>query len=109
MVTRILYFSIITKQIFVFCCCREPRAWEESSSLPSSLEGQSVEKLNVVMPSVPARDDEDESGDESRRKKRRHEEKKLEKHDRREKRHSRDSDDKKKRKKDKGKRRHDSD
>lgn len=89
---------------------REPRAWEDPSSLPDSgARANSPENVEVSMPSAPAKPEEDDSGDEHRRKKRRHEEKKREKHDKREKRHSRDSDDRKKRKKEKERRRHDSD
>ncbi|KAG8390805.1 hypothetical protein BUALT_Bualt01G0121800 [Buddleja alternifolia] len=81
----------------------------EESSLPSSLKTESVEKMNVPMPTTSARNDGEDSEDESSRKKRKQDEKKRERHEKREKRHSRDSVDKRKRKKDKGKRRHDSD
>ncbi|KAI3472626.1 hypothetical protein Pfo_031278 [Paulownia fortunei] len=81
----------------------------EESSLPSSLKSESVEKMNMSIPTTSARNDEKELEDESSRKKRKHEEKKREKHEKRDKRHSRDSDDKRKHKKYKEKRRHDSD
>lgn len=88
--------------------CRGPRLSEESS-LPSSLKSETVEEMNISVPTTSAGNDEKELEDEGSRKKRKHEEKKREKHEKRDKRHSRDSDDKRKHKKHKEKRRYDSD
>ncbi|KAL5733707.1 hypothetical protein ACOSQ2_033399 [Xanthoceras sorbifolium] len=104
---------------------RAPRAWEDPSTLQSSLEVVPPEMVKPV-PNTPVQNPEkdesqddnkrkersteiDELKDESNRKKKRHEEKKHERHERREKRHSHNSDDKRKHRKDKEKRRHDSD
>ncbi|KAL5735193.1 hypothetical protein ACOSP7_033054 [Xanthoceras sorbifolium] len=105
---------------------RAPRAWEDPSTLQSSLEVVPPEMVKPAVPNPPVQNPEkdesqednkrkersteiDELKDESNRKKKRREEKKHEKHERREKRHSHNSDDKRKHRKDKEKRRHDSD
>lgn len=83
----------------------------EESSLPAILKpDQSVDKVNMALPTSSSKKEQEDSEDESSKKRRKHEEKRSEKHEqreRREKRHSRDSDVKRKHKKHKEKRRHD--
>lgn len=97
---------------------REPRPWEETSSLQPALNDASPQADKVAMPDQsPANPQEEGSEDESSLKKRKREEKKREKREerkkekqeRREKRRSHDSEDRRKPRKDKERRRHDSD